>query len=96
MTTAELNEMRKLSHELMYDWDAAKYQRYLELSCKEHEEYKAKAEPDLKKFYEAHIKGKKPSEVSAEDWDWFSDYHKDVYGYRPRWYTYTDIGYIGG
>lgn len=49
--------------------------RHAELKA-EHEDSKAK----LRKFFDDH----NASGWSDDDWDCYSDWHKDVYGYRPH------------
>lgn len=56
--------------------------------CKEAEEqerYREENEDKLWDFYRTYIEGKKASDIDPQDWDWFSDYHKDVYGFRPHY-----------
>lgn len=36
-------------------------------------------------FVKEHIEGKSIEEISPEDWDFYSDWHKDLYGFRPRY-----------
>ena len=65
------------------EWDRA-YNRLIELEAKEQEEYRAENIDKLKAFYDEHIANRKWEEIEQEAWDWYSDYHKDVFGYRPR------------
>lgn len=87
MTKAEIKEIENLRiilNTVMGDeWDKA-YDRYCELRAKEQEEFKAENIDNLKKFYDVYIAGKKWEEIDQEAWDWYSDYHKDVFGYRPK------------
>jgi hypothetical protein len=46
-------------------------------------------EPKVKAFFKEHFEGKTWEEIRNDeelydDWSWYSDYHKDVYGYRPH------------
>ena len=89
MTTFEQKELNLLRELLDTTpsctelWSKA-YDRYCELCAKEQEEYKANNIDTLKKFYDEHIAGKEWAEIDRDDWDWYSDYHKDVFGYRPK------------
>lgn len=89
MTQIEKNELEALSRKLdtipcgSDEWDKA-YDRYCYLSAKEHEEYKAAHIDDLRKFYDKHIANREWSDIDPNAWEWYSDYHKDVFGYRPR------------
>ena len=65
------------------EWDKA-YNRYCELRAIEQEEYKRQNIGMLRTFYDDHIAGKTYAEIPDEDWEWYSDFHKDVFGYRPR------------
>lgn len=89
MTHAELQELKTLSraldtiHPSTKEWDEA-YDRYCELCAKEQAEYRAENIDKLKAYYDKYIAGKTWDEIDAEDWGFYSDYHKDVFGYRPR------------
>ena len=88
MTQAEIKEMETIRKTLdtlhpCKEWDDA-YDRYCELRAKEQEEYKAENIGKLKAFYDEHIAGKTWAEIDDDDWSWYSDWHKDVFGYRPR------------
>lgn len=95
MTHAEIKELETLRIALdtinpaTDEWDEA-YHRYKELYAKEQEEYKAENIGNLKKFYDKHIAGKAWSEIDQEAWDFYSDYHKDVFGYRPRTLAWSE------
>lgn len=51
--------------------------------AKEAEEYRATNEPKLRAYYDQHIAGREWDEIDPECWDFYSDWHKDVYGFRP-------------
>lgn len=40
-----------------------------------------KAEANLKAYFEEHIKD---GNYEPEEWSWYSDWHKDITGHRPR------------
>lgn len=90
MATAEINKrLAELGNFLdtCSPSDAAwhdAYDEYCDLSEQLHEIYKAENIGNLKMFYDDHIAGKEWSEIDPDDWGWYSDYHKDVFGYRPR------------
>ena len=44
------------------------------------EAYRIENEPKLWEFYDKH-----KNEPLGDWWDWFSDWHKDVYGVRPHY-----------
>ena len=48
------------------------------------EEYFESNIKEFEAFYDAHIKGKAWEELCPGDWDIYSDWHKDLYGYRPH------------
>lgn len=89
MTTAERNELQALDRILETTpcgtpkWDEA-YERYLELRAIEQEEYYLSNIGNLRKFYDDHIANRGWDEIDPDAWSWYSDYHKDVFGYRPR------------
>ena len=88
MTRAEIKEMETIRRTLdtlpcCEEWDKA-YDRYCELRAKEQEEYRAENIGELKRFYDEHIAGREWKDIDGDDWDWYSDYHKDVFGYRPK------------
>lgn len=88
MTQAQRCRLEELRKALMYTTDNELYKEYCELSAIQQEEYKQAHEPDLQRFFDNYIKGKSWKEINPQDWDYYSDYHKDVYGFRPR----TNLG----
>lgn len=89
MTVEQKNRMRELSKFLEYnpcgeEWSKA-YDEYFELAAIQQEEYRKENEGPLKEFYEKNIKGKSGKELDySPEWEWYSDWYKDVYGHRPR------------
>ena len=89
MTVEQKNRMRELSKILEENpcgeaWSKA-YDEYFELAAIEHEEYRKANEGPLQEFYEKNIKGKSGKELNCSpEWNWYSDWYKDVYGHRPR------------
>ena len=87
MTVAQKNELatiRKAMNDMNIEYVDAHWSRYLELEAMEQEEYTEREEPKLKEFYNKRIKGKSINEIDPEDWEFYSDWHKDMYGYKPR------------
>lgn len=89
MTDAELNSrIRELSNILDSNpigeaWDKA-YSEYCELTYEQDERYRERNREAFNAFYEKHIKGKTWEEIDPEAWGFYSDWHKDMYGFRPR------------
>lgn len=65
--------------------EKALWRAYERKEAEEQERYREENEDKLWDFYRTYIEGKKASDIAPEDWDWFSDYHKDVYGLRPHY-----------
>jgi hypothetical protein len=88
MTTTEINNrIRELTAILdgyaEGDWNKA-YNEYCKLTAILDERYRADNQTAFNAFYEKHIKGKSLEEIDPKAWDFYSDWHKDMYGYRPR------------
>ena len=60
------------------------YKEFVELNDMDHAEYFERNKKAFDEFYNAHIKGKAWDEMRPGDWDTYSDWYKDMYGYRPR------------
>lgn len=50
---------------------------------KQEEARKTEEEAQLREYYKKHIKGRRFEDVDPARWEWYSDWHKDLYGYRP-------------
>lgn len=48
------------------------------------DQYRAENEPKLRAYFAEHFAGKTWDEIDGYDWSWYSDWHKDVFGYRPH------------
>ena len=89
MTTSEINaRVRELSSILYGDctteaWDEA-YKEYFKLNSILDERYREENQAAFDAFYAEHIEGKSWEEIDPEDWQWYSDWHKDMYGFRPK------------
>jgi hypothetical protein len=65
------------------------YLVYALVGAIEQEEYLARNEDKIKAYFNRHFKGKTWEEISSNEelcdcWDFYSDWHKDCYGYRPH------------
>lgn len=65
------------------EWDRA-YKEYLILMDIQDERYRMENQESFDAFYNKHIKGKRFSEIDPNAWTYYSDWHKDMYGFRPR------------
>lgn len=89
MTNEEISRrIRVLSNILNGDctteaWNEA-YKEYNRLRDVQDERFRAENQADFDAFYEKHIKGKTWAEIDPEAWSFYSDWHKDMYGYRPK------------
>jgi hypothetical protein len=89
MTTAEINAcIRELDIILMGDctseaWEAA-YKERSKLTYVLDERYRAENQSAFDAFYAKHIEGKSWSEIDPDAWQCYSDWHKDMYGFRPH------------
>ena len=78
-------KMRKEAIEAeMDDGDFTNYDEWADLCATEREEYRERALPEITKYFEEHIKGKKWEDINPDTLDFYSDWHKDVFGFRPR------------
>lgn len=79
-TSSELLDM------IGYDTDdKALIEAYRRKADEEEQAYREENEPKLWAFYEEHKHEPKHDENGETWWDFFSDWHKDVYGFRPRY-----------
>lgn len=87
MTKEQRNELNKIRQAMANMDDAyvsSHWGEYLELLELESEEYRESNQAEFDKFYKENIQGKSWNEIDPEDWQFYSDWHKDMYGYRPR------------
>ena len=92
MTKQERRErIRELSDALWFaegeEYDKL-YVEYCELNAEDHREYREENETKIRAFFEQHIKGKTWETVDRDRFDFYSDWHKDVFGRRPRTLEY--------
>ena len=90
LTDKELSEMvKKLGDTLEMmnpcdnDWDMI-YKKYCHITAIQDERYREANQADFDAFYEKNIKGKKWEEIEPSVLDFYSDWYKDMYGFRPR------------
>lgn len=50
----------------------------------EDERYRRENEPKIREYFEKNFVGKEWKDIDPEMWDFYSDWHKDVFGYRPH------------
>lgn len=50
----------------------------------EDERYRRENEPKIREYFAKHIEGKEWKDIDPEIWSFYSDWHKDVFGYRPH------------
>lgn len=46
--------------------------------------YRETNEPKIREFFAEHIEGKEWKDIDPDMWSFYSDWHKDVFGYRPH------------
>ena len=88
MTDAELSaRIKELSNALYFatgdEWDAL-YKEYVNLTDVLDERYRERNQSAFDAFYAKHIEGKAWEDIDPDTWQWYSDWHKDMYGFRPR------------
>ena len=89
MTDAELTKRINLLGDILNGdctaeaWGEAYYE-YCVIRAVQDERYRERNQSDFDAFYEKHIKGKRWEDIDPEAWGCYSDWHKDMYGYRPK------------
>ena len=58
--------------EMLYDQEA------------EERRYREENEPKIREYFAKYIQGRTFDKIDPNDWDFYSDWHKDVFGYRPH------------
>ena len=82
--TNELKQRMDAIELEMNEGDFSHYDEWSRLNELEQEEYRSRELPEITKYFETYIKGKTWEELDRERWNWYSDWHKDVFGFRPR------------
>lgn len=88
MTNAEISaRISELSNALYFatgnEWDEL-YKEYVNLTDIIDERYREQNQAEFDAFYDRHIKGKSWEEIDPKAWQCYSDWHKDMYGFRPK------------
>ena len=65
------------------EWDSA-YDEYTIINDELEKLYREENQAKFDAYYNKHIKGKTFEEIDSETFNFYSDWHKDMYGYRPR------------
>ena len=65
------------------EWDKL-YKEYVNLTDVLDERYRERNQAEFDAFYKKHIEGKSWEEIDPEAWQCYSDWHKDMYGFRPK------------
>ena len=65
------------------DWDD-NYAEYCMINNILENRYREENMEAFEKFFFEHIYGKEWNQIDGETLDWYSDWHKDMFGYRPR------------
>ena len=60
------------------------YEEYCILNSILDDLYREENQEAFDKFVDEHIRGKEWEEIDPDDWGFYSDWHKDMYGFRPR------------
>lgn len=64
-------------------WDKT-YKEYNKLENLLNRKYREDNQDIFDAYYKEHIEGKSWSEIDPDDWSFYSDWHKEMYGYRPK------------
>ena len=86
LTDKEITErLSQLSNllDMDIDWDK-NYNEYCLLNVISDERYRARYLKQFEEFFYKHIYAKEWTEIDPEILDSYSDWHKDMFGYRPR------------
>ena len=83
MTKEQKARMKEIEVELD-NGDFSNFNEWAYLDTLEQEEYHNKEYPTINEFFNTHIKGKRLEDIDDVLWDYYSDWHKDVFGFRPR------------
>ena len=82
--TQEQQARMKAIEEGLEMGDMTNYDEWFNLNHLAHSEYVEEQLPELERYFNNYIKDKSFNEIEPERWDWYSDWHKDVFGFRPR------------
>ena len=88
-------EALKLYHELVaegtivnvndfFEWMLQNRSEMIYNYVEDDENFRKENESQIREYFAEHFAGKTWDEIEPERWDFFSDWHKDVFGYRPH------------
>lgn len=89
MTDKELNDRyNEANHNLEMimgsdGWDEA-YTYYCLITSIQDDRYRKANQADFDAFYHKYIEGRRWEEIDMDAFQTYSDWHKDMYGYRPK------------
>lgn len=86
LLNARVNELSKKLDTIWCgspEWDTT-YDEYCKINAELDKRYREENIEKFEQFFYRHIYGKKWSEIDPEILDSYSDWHKDMFGYRPR------------
>ena len=83
MTNEQRARMLEIEAE-MNNGDLSNYNEWEKLDTLANEEYAKKELPKITKYFNEYIKGKNRKDINDDLWYFYSDWHKDVFGFRPR------------
>ena len=66
------------------------YNEWSALCVLRQQEYREQELPEITKYFEKYIKGREWKDIDQDRLEFYSDWHKDVFGFRPR--QTTEIG----
>lgn len=79
-----LNELSKiLDKGISNEWDEA-YDEYMTLTSILDERFRDDNMDEFISFFQEYIEGRSFNEIDPGIYDTYSDWHKDMFGYRPR------------
>lgn len=87
-TSEEINnrvrELSRILDTVMGDeWDTA-YEEYCMLNSILNQRYREENLEKFEAYFFKHIYAREPADIESEIWDFYSDWHKDMFGYRPK------------
>lgn len=90
MTNAQLNDCYKEANAKLEsiwggsnEWDEA-YAYYCTITSIQDARYRESCQEEFDAFYHKHIEGRRWEDIDPDAFGTYSDWHKDMYGYRPK------------
>ena len=79
-----VDELSKILDAVMgEDWDIA-YDEYCMINSILNQRYREENLEKFEQFFYKNIYCKEWADINGETWDCYSDWHKDMFGYRPK------------